>query len=266
MRPRLAFCLTTALLLSVVAVGQQVVSPIPQRDPKAIALITQAITAAGGPSAIGAVNDVTATGNITFYLAGKEVPGTVSVKGRGLGEFRIDTTLSDGTVRSAVVNNGTASSKRADGNVKELVNQHTDAAGASYLPYLELAEAVANPLISITDLGMVTYEGQQAHGIRLKTVFSHREDPFGTRAKLSQRDFFFDPASLLVVRTEDLTITRSNFDPRVPHDVLFSDYRKVDRVLCPFSITETIYHQHTATIQFNKVSFNGGLSEADFQQ
>lgn len=263
-RPFLA--LTAICVFSAAVLAHQVAAPSVQRDASAIALITQSINAAGGAAAIAAVTDFTATGNIDFYWAGKEVPGTVSVKGRGLGQFRIDATLSDGSTRDAVVNNGAASSRQPDGSVKQLANQHTDAAGASYLPYLQLAEALATPSVSITDLGMVTYEGQQAHGIRLKTVFPQSADPFGTLGKLSQRDVFFDPTTFLAVRTEDLVTTRSNFDPRVPHDVIFSNYQKVDGVLCPFSITETIYHQTTETIQFDKVSFNGGLSDADFQQ
>jgi outer membrane lipoprotein-sorting protein len=50
-----------------------------------------------------------------------------------------------------------------------------------------------------------------------------------------------------------------------PHEVQFSDYRLVNGVLAPFSITEKNSHQRTSTVQIDHMTFNQGLQDSDFQ-
>jgi hypothetical protein len=237
----------------------------PHRDPQAVSILRQSLAAAGGAQALSAVLDFTATGKITYFWTEKGETGTVVIKSRGLNQLRIEAAMPDGVI-SGVANNGASWSKETDGTTRQLSNQHTDNAGTKFLPFAEIAAALAEPSISITDLGMVTENGQQAHGIRLQKTFSGLDDQQHTRAKLMQRDIFIDPGTFLVVRTRYLSTTRSNPVPSVLHDVLFSDYQPVNGVLFPLSIAECINHQQVSTIKFDQVKFNNSLGDTDFQQ
>src|SRR5579864_2066660 len=189
-RAQLAFVFVL-FALSLATLAQQQ-TPFPDRDPQAVALLNQAIAAAGGAQAFNAVQDFTATGNITYFWTEKGEQGAVTVKSRGSDQFRLDATLAEG-VRSAIVNNGVARIRESDGSVTQLVNAHTDNAGSLYFPYAEIVDSLADKFVGITDLGMVTENGQTARGIRLQKTFPGRDDSAGTRAKMNQRDFFIDP-------------------------------------------------------------------------
>lgn len=254
-----------ALLCLAFASGlQQDTSTTPTRDPQAVAILAQALDAAGGSAAVSTIQDFTANGRITLSSAPNDVSGRVSIKSRGLQQFRLEVTLPEG-VSTTVANSGTVWTRGANGNVHPLFNQHTDFAGSAYFPFEEIASWLADPKVSLTDLGIVTEEGTQLHAIRARKNFLRQVDPMGTRAKLSETEILIDPTNSLVVKTRDMVTTRSGYDPRVPHELIFSDYRKIDGVLFAFSVVETIYHQRTLAIQFDQVAFNTGLTDSDFE-
>jgi hypothetical protein len=259
------FSVVSILPVSLLAQQSTQTPSAPQRDPQAVSILRQALSTAGGASALANVLDFTATGSITYYWTEKGEQGTVTVKSRGASQFRLDATISDG-VLTGVMNNGITWTKETNGTVRHLPNQHTDNAGNKYLPFAEIAAALIDPTIGITDLGLVTEGAQQAHGIRLQKTFPGNDDSSHTRAKLVQRDVFIDPTSFLVVRTRDLSPTRSDLVPSVPHDVVFSNYQTLNGVLFPFSIVEFLNHQHTVALQFDQVKLNTGLGDTDFQQ
>src|SRR5258708_3969672 len=78
---------------------QTATTPTPAlKDPQAVSVVTQALAAAGGIPAITAITDYTATGNASYFLdAARSTQATVTVRGKGLGQFRIDTNLPSGT-------------------------------------------------------------------------------------------------------------------------------------------------------------------------
>jgi len=81
-------------------------------DSEAVAILNQAL-AAGGVS-VSSTQSFSASGAITYYWAGKEVKGSVVVRGRGADQFRLDAVLPEGT-RSWAVSWGKGSIKEADG-------------------------------------------------------------------------------------------------------------------------------------------------------
>ncbi|HKV78501.1 MAG TPA: hypothetical protein VJP02_10190 [Candidatus Sulfotelmatobacter sp.] len=257
-------CCFGSFLASLPVVAQQTSSAV-QRDPQAITILTQALNVAGGAQILAGVQDFTGTGNVTYYSAGQQVQATVTVKGRGTSQFRRDATLPGG-VSSAIVNNGTASVKESDGTVQTLVNQHADNIVSLNFPFPELAAALADPSVSIKHLGLVTKDGKQVHVVRLQETFPAKSDPSGMRSKLNQRDFFFDPSTFAVIGIQDKVPLKGHFDPRIPHEVVFSDYRRVNGILFPFSVMESIYGQRTFAMQLEQVRFNTGLTDSDFQQ
>src|SRR5437879_4790795 len=91
----------------------------PRRDPQAVASLTQCLDAAGGAQAIASIQDHTGSGTITYYWAGKEVQGSVTLRGRGPGQFRLDASVPAG-VRSWTVSRGSGSIKETDGRLTRI--------------------------------------------------------------------------------------------------------------------------------------------------
>src|SRR5579862_7503103 len=87
------------LAFPIAAVAQQTQQPppaAPTRDPQAVALLTQSLAAAGGAQALAALQDFTATGKITYFWTEQGDTGTVTVKSRGMNQFRLEASVSEG--------------------------------------------------------------------------------------------------------------------------------------------------------------------------
>ncbi|MHB8502560.1 MAG: hypothetical protein ACYDHE_16665 [Candidatus Acidiferrales bacterium] len=244
---------------------QQTAATSVQRDPQALTVLAQTLKAAGGPAALSAIQDVTGSGNITYYWGGEEVQGTVSVKGRGLGQFRLDAILQNGA-RSWAVSNGAGFEKDADGTVTKIPYHNTLNVGNLTLPIYFISQLPQDAAASLIYVGLETKNGAQVHHIRTQKTFSSNLDPSGIVSKLTARDFFIDATTFQIVSTLDMVHPASASTIDYPRETQFSDYRAVNGILVPFSITEVATGQRTYSIQLNQVTFNSGLQDSDFAQ
>jgi len=90
------------------------------RDPQAVSVLTQALSAArGSSSSISAIQDYTAVGTITVMAPSGQLQGSVTITALGPSEFRMDMSVPAGT-RSVAVHNGILSTKTEDGTVTSL--------------------------------------------------------------------------------------------------------------------------------------------------
>jgi len=257
----LAFFLV--LLAARPSATQQTSGTAVPRDPQAMAVITKALNAAGGVSALAAIQDITATGTITYYWAGEEVQGTVKVKGRGTGQFRLDATLLNG-VRSWAVNNGTGFVKEMDGSNNQIPYHNTVNFGNLTFPLYFMSTVAQDTSTSVIYVGLETKNSNQVHHVRTQKVFPSNADASAILTKLTTRDFFIDSATFHLVSTLDMVhpVNASTID--YSHEMQFSDNRFVNGVLVPFSIVEVATGQRTYSIQLNQVTFNTGLQDSDF--
>src|SRR5439155_9582287 len=90
-----------------------------QRDPQALTILNQALQMAGGADAVRAIETFTGSGTITYFEPSNEVKGSVTVRGKGLDQFRLDATLPTGA-RSWAVSNGSGSARETDGVVTSI--------------------------------------------------------------------------------------------------------------------------------------------------
>jgi hypothetical protein len=250
------------LVLPLGVVGQSTGPQAVQRDAQAITILTQAINVAGGSTALAAIQDFTASGQITYYWAGTEVQGAVVARGRGTGQFRMDATLPNG-VRSWTVSNGVGSLKDVDGTVSSIPYSNTVNLRSLTFPLTYLASASSDASTSISYVGFEMKYGTQVHHIRLQKALA--VDPGGVQGKLTQRDFFVDSSTFLVVGTLDTVHPMSDSRAASPHEIRFADYRNVAGALVPFAITEYYGGQPVSLIQLSQVTFNKGLTDSDFQ-
>ncbi len=229
--------------------------PAPQ-DPQAVSVLNQAVAVAGGTAAIKAVTDYTGTGTITYHFA-KDLQGTVTVRGSGLGKFRLDAILPTG-MRSESVN-GPITIKTEDGGVTQLPLHAPMNPTRLVLPYKLIAVAVNSPGFNIFYKGLVDLDGRSAHDVQLVRVLPGGNDPTGIILEYSTIDFFVDPSTLEVLMMQD--VVRKNLF----RQVRYSDYRLVNGVLVPFSISEHGGEQPAWEMNLSQIIFNSGLQDSDFQ-
>lgn len=234
-----------------------------QRDATAISFLNQAVTAAGGSSAISAIQDFTSQGTITHFWDDNPEQGQLTVKALGSGEFRIDSVLPEGTW-SSIMANGVGELKLPDGTTQSLSPHNVVNMDDLTLPIVKVNAALLDQTQSIVDMGVVQFGSNQAREIGIQQNL--RNDPSGVRSKLTRRYYFFDPSSLLLLRVQDITHPRddmANGAGKATTD--FANYQTVSGIQVPFSITEKVAGQQMWTMQLTSVAFNTGLSDVDFQ-
>jgi hypothetical protein len=236
-----------------------------QRDPQALVILKQVLKASGGDGALGAIHDLIGSGTITYFWAGEEVQGSVTVKGRGTGQFRVDALLPEG-VRTWIANNGSGSLREANGRMSPIAPHYAVNLGSFTFPALHLLAALQDNSKSISYLGLITYHERQTYVIRVQQVVGPDIDPSGTLSRLTTKDFYIDENTLQIVSTRDQVHSKDSPGYGHPHDILFSDYRSVNGLLVPFSVTDTIEGNRTFAIQLEQINFNANLTDTDFER
>jgi hypothetical protein len=267
-RSALLFCL---FLCAVPAWTQQTSTqpalPPTIKDPQAVNILNQALTVAGGAAAIKAVTDYTATGNVTYHW-NPEVQGSVTVRGLGLGQIRVDANLPRG-VHSSVLSGGQTTTKAEDGRLSQYPPPYpvpsSDAfpyqppmfPGSLVLPHTQLTVVLNNPRFNISYKGIVQLDGNSVHDVQVQPILPGQTQP-DSMTEYHTIDFFIDTTTLQLVMTQD------NVPKHIVHQIRYSDYRNVGGVQVPFSIGEQMDGQKTRDIQLSQVSFNVGLQVSTF--
>jgi hypothetical protein len=247
------------LLFNISVWGQQTqpgtAPPPAPKDTQAISILNRALAVAGGATAIAAITDYTANGNIT-YRSDQDVQGSVTVLGLGLNQYRLDASLPKG-VRSWAVTDGRMSRKAEDGSVELIHSQVAMHVSGLVVPYLELSVALDSPAFGLSNKGVVEVEGHSAYDIQVQHVGMGLNRPMNL-ADFYARDYFIDAATFQVVMTQD-------FVPKhVIRQLRYSDFRLMSGVLVPFSISEVAGGQQTWAMQLRQISFNTGLQDSAF--
>ncbi len=138
----------------------------PQRDALGLSILSNSVNASGGPQALDAIQDYSAPGNVTFHWGNRQVQGTVTVKGRGLTQFRMDSQTTDGS-QSWVVNGFSGELVTTDGTSHRLAPYNLIDAGSLTLPTLRIAAALAEPSVGVTYLGEQSVDGRQVYEVKL---------------------------------------------------------------------------------------------------
>lgn len=240
-------------------------SPAANRDPTALAILTQAFATAGGEVAIGAIQDFNGSGQITYYWGGQEVTGSVSVRGRSADQFRLDAALPSGT-RSWVVSNRGGELKEVDGKISSIPPHNAMTLGSLTLPYIRLLKATTDGSTSLQDGGEVT----TSTGQKMRKIHVHHDfDPsFGNNNPVNHlldADYFIDVTTNLLVSIRNQAHTVESMASDVPHEITLSDYRNVNGLMVPFGIAEYVGGQRVWVLQLSSIKFNTGLVDSDFK-
>jgi hypothetical protein len=256
--------IASALSLSLVAcfsVFAQTETVQPQKDSRAVAILSSYVRASGPAAAT--IQDFTASGTVTYFWAGKEVEAPATAKDLGALGFRLDAQLAEGT-RKCVVSMEGGTLRKADGSASRI--HWGDAVNliSATWPLPVVVAALNDPSTEIRYVGEVTFGSRTAYDIRIERIFPASLDPSGRFSKLTVKDFFVDASTYLMDGLEDQTHGQDSSGRTYKHRILFSDYRQVNGSILPFSVSETITGQKTWSFQLNSIAFNTGLTSADF--
>jgi hypothetical protein len=237
----------------------QTTTPLPAtKDSQAVSAVGQALTASGGITAIMAIADFTATGNVTYFSGpNPAAQGSITIRGKGLGQLRIDTSLPSGTRSESI--DGLTILKYEDGSTQRLHTQSPLYPVRMILPFLQLAPTPTSSGFSLLNKGIVLIDSSPAYDIQVQRAIPIANDPNSLVGKFLTMDYFVDVATSHVVMMQDVVLKG------LPRQISYADFRVANGLLVPFSITETIQGQTIRQFQLNQVNFNTGLQDSDFQ-
>ena len=255
--PRLVSFGLALLLLSAPLLSQQP-SPTVQRDPAAISLIQKSVAA----MATNVPADSSATGTITIVEGSTTQNGTIQILTRGTNQTAEQITLPD-TQRAVVYSNGDA--KEVSGTqstIPPLELIVTDQSPDFPLPLL--VSLLNNPDEAYVYIGQESLNGTTVQHIQVWNTFAS-VPRLQQLAPFSTKDIWLDSTSALPLRIAYTRRAGSGAVPSFPVEVFFSNYSNLNAVLYPFQIKKSYNGTPWQTITIQSVSFNTGLTDAQFQ-
>ena len=243
------------LILLPADLWSQAVTPIPQRDPTAIALITQSLTAMG--IVASPAIETLAQGTMT-HANGQVEP--IKLETIGTDRFRCD--LGGGAF--SFVSNAGAGFLIMQGQRQTLRSWVTQYKRPDHLPALSLMSDYQNLNLQVQYIGLENVNGLPAHHLRLSMVPTD-----GTPAQIedliSEFHVYIDQTSLLVVKTRTFNFSPEALQNRSPVDTYFSDYQQQGTSLVPFRLTRYLSGNKDSDIVFTSVSLTANIPDSDFQ-
>ncbi len=229
-----------------------------QRDPQAAAILQQSIAALATTSP----TDSSANGMVTLVEGSTTQSGTIQILTRGVTQ----------TMEALNLPLGQRSVTYSNGDAKEVIGSQ------AAIPPLELIVTDQCPdfplpllqsILNNSDnvflyVGQEALNGASVHHVQVWNTFASKPR-LQKLAPFSARDIWFDTSSGLPVKIAYSRRAGGGAVPAFPVEVFFSNYTNVGGVLYPFQINKSYNGTPWQTITVQNVSFNTGLTDAQFQ-
>jgi hypothetical protein len=250
---RVFFSVVAVLLLPLRCPAQQG----PERDPRALAILQQSLTAMGG--AVPA--DSVARGTVVLVEGSTTENGTVLILSRGTHQTLETLQLPSGH-RSIIYSSGRAREIRGSSS-RVLHLERAVTSECPDFPLALIAASLQHPETGLQYVGQEELDGTQVHHLRIWSTFPSQPE-LGHLEEFSSKDLWVDAASGLARKLSYERREALGAAPRIPVGVTYSGYRNVGGVLYPFLIHKSFNGTPWAEITIQNVAFNTGLSDADF--
>lgn len=232
-------------------------------DPFATTLAQQSIAALTNG---GTLSDVTLTANVTSILGSDYESGTATFYARGVGESRVDLSLSTSGTRSDVRN---AAAGAPGGAWEKNGRSSTDYAGhncwtdaAWFFPALSSLTQTANLNFIFKYIGQEQHGGVNTQHIQIYQLSAQRQPP--NIQRLSTMDFYLDPASSLPLAVSFKTHSDNDMNLDIPVDINFANYQSIQGIRVPFHFQRMLNGGVVLDATITTAVFNTGLAEALF--
>ncbi|MCI0718344.1 MAG: outer membrane lipoprotein-sorting protein [Acidobacteria bacterium] len=245
------------VLASIIGSLPSMAQEAPQRDPRALGLVVQALAAMGGTVPADSV----ATGRIELVAGSTTESGRIRILTRGMDQTAEQIQTSEAS-RRIVFSRRLAIEE--EGITKRAYSLELAASSQSpTFPLALLAGALNNPETGFYYLGIETVEGVAAHRIRYWNSFASKP-PLQYLASFTVTDLWVDVTSGLPVKLSYEHRAAGGSESAIPVDVYYSDFRSVGSVRYPFVIKKSFNGTPWATMTIDNVVLNVGLADADF--
>lgn len=247
----------TLLLFLQAAVAQNSYHPF--KDPAAVAALN-ACFSAGNEGGVP-VQDLTAVGDITYFLGRREAHGQATIHTHGLDQLRMDVTVQNAH-RSWIVNRQTLMLKKSKHDVR-VASEHSLLTSAAFTSLKWKVSLIANsPVVSVRFIPAVV-NGHSAYEFQLQAPWLQPSKQKTATTPVDTLNLFVDRHSCQLLETEDEFFPTSNPNEHYRHEFFFDDFRTTNGINVPYTIIESFAGQTTWMLRLNSVSANSGMSAAD---
>lgn len=253
---RLLLFLHLAACYALTAHGQSPTPQPAQRDPNALAVLQQSLTAMGG--SIPA--DVTLTGSVVLVAGSTNENDTVRILIRGIDQSSEQLTTPRGAFQ--LTRSHEQAAQRVNGVATRLPLELVVTSHTTFFPLLLVGRVLGNTQVQLQYLGLEAVAGQQFHHIQIADTFA---DPRLARlTDFSKQDLWIDATTLFPSKL--LHERRASWGPTYPTrvEVSFSNYVGAAGVLYPSQIQRSLNGTLFQSIRIEAVALNTGLTDADF--
>lgn len=227
-----------------------------QRDPQAVRLLQQSISAMGLPP-----SDSTASGSITTVAGSLTQQGTVTILTRGTSQTSVS--IQTGSTNWTVIHSG-VQANRNEGNQTTVLSPEEAASSPSpYFPLPYLYAIATNPDYSIQYVGQETVGNSLANHIRVQNTFASNAS-LQFLSEFAFADIWLDASSVLPAKISMVRRYGGGSAPRLPISIAYSNYQTVSGLRYPFTIQEFITDTLWATTTIQSVNINTGLTDNNF--
>jgi hypothetical protein len=206
-------------------------------------------------------SDSSATGTLQIIDGSQTSEGTVGILTKGSGESLVQLTTPNFT-QTLIFANGQAN-QVVGTTVSVLSLERTQTTQAAEFPLPLLLAIINNSDNSLVYVGLETSTGQSLNHVQSCDTYAS-QSAMQPLASFSTRDIWFDASSGLPVRVSYLRRDAQGAVASVAVDIFFSNYQAAQGVLYPMTIQESLNGTPWATLSIQSVSFNVGLTDADF--
>jgi hypothetical protein len=261
MRPfRPGFLLFVVSFFSASLSGQQstVTSPTPPaRDPQAVSILTQAITAMGGAPP----TDSVATGTVTIVAGSTTENGTIRILTRA-SDQSAEHIQFGGEAHAVIYSRGLAN-EVVRGATKASSLELAASSHSPDFPLPLLAAALNDADVSVQYVGQETVDNTATQHIRFWNTYASKRG-MEVLSEFTTKDLWVDATTGL---PRKLAYERREGRRAVPHiriEVAYSNWQSANGLLYPYLIEKSWNGTPWATITIQNVTFQNGLGDGDF--
>jgi hypothetical protein len=233
----------------------------PTRDPQAMSVLSNALTALGG-SAIAAIQDTVVQATFTPPQGHGAGPGTVTFKTKGANKIRSDAS-NGGATAVAIFNNGREFRTTPKG-LTPAQSANADHKRIEHLPALMLAQELARTDFSATYVGKETVEGHNVNHIRLFRISNRNSAADAQLTKNSELNVFVDAQSSQIVKISFPYVAETDWRQSVPMEIYYDGYQTVNGIAVPFHVRTVFNGQPAGELQVTSVAVNQGTPDSIF--
>jgi hypothetical protein len=252
-------CSSSGLVSAQSGTSQQTpaVSPPPATDAQALGILQQTFAALGNV----VPNDSTATGTVTTTAGSRTENGSILIQTRGSTQSLEQLQTPSGS--TIIYSNGAAA--QIQGSASNVLSFELSLSSQSAdFPLPIIGAALINPDTYFQYIGLETLNGRSV--LHVQFWNSYASVPLmQSYSSFTTKDVWVDASTFLPARISYAQRTAGGSAPSIAIDVFYSNYQNSQGYLYPFAIQRSFNGTPFATITIQSVSFNTGLTDANFQ-